>query len=259
MKSLRKVVIVFEGMIQSNRCLVLGAILGIVIACWAWIVPMALDMQGNMSGSSAWMMTNNWDSVHRLLLCSMWIVMMIGMMLPSAAIAVLGSVPSKTAEIGRNYAHRTGLAFMAGYIAVWSAFSVLAFFIQRYLDSAKILTPMMEIRSDPLNMILLAVTGVYQFTPLKRACLRSCQCLTANSSHSGFRGGLRNGINCLGCCWALMLLLFVGGVMNLWWIVGLTIFVFFEKMASPGWQRICIIALPAVGSGAWIISMRVRR
>src|ERR1035441_3393934 len=126
MKSLRKVVIVFEGMIQSNRCLVLGAILGIVIACWAWIVPMALDMQGNMSGSSAWMMTNNWDSVHRLLLCSMWIVMMIGMMLPSAAIAVLGSVPSKTAEIGRNYAHRTGLAFMAGYIAVWSAFSVLA-------------------------------------------------------------------------------------------------------------------------------------
>ncbi len=254
MNSLRKVIIVVEGMFQSNRRLVLGAILGIVIACWAWIVPMALDMQGCMSGSSAWMMTDNWDSEHLLLLCAMWIVMMIGMMLPSAALAVLDLAHSETPEISRNYAPRTGLAFMAGYIAVWSAFSVLAFFIQWCLNSAKILTPMMEIRSAHLNMILLAVAGVYQFTQLKRACLRSCRCLTANSSHSGFQGGLRNGLNCLGCCWALMLLLFVGGVMNLWWICGLSIFVLIEKLANPGWQRTNLIALPAVGSGIWIIS-----
>src|ERR1035437_10268509 len=149
MKSLRKVVIVFEGMIQSNRCLVLGAILGIVIACWAWIVPMALDMQGNMSGSSAWMMTNNWDSVHLLLLCEMWIVMMIGMMLPSAAPAVLDLANLQVTEGDENYVPRNAFAFMAGYLAVWVGFSLLAVVLNRLFDSLHVLSPMMEIRSLP--------------------------------------------------------------------------------------------------------------
>jgi predicted metal-binding membrane protein len=258
MNSSRKVVIVLEGMLRSDRRLVLLVLLGVVIACWAWITPMALDMQGSMSGSSEWMMTDKWDSVHLLLLCAMWIVMMIGMMLPSAAIAVLDLAPSGTPDIDRNYLPRTGLAFMAGYVAVWSGFSVLAFLVQRFLDSAKILSPMMEIQNVRLNMALVAAAGAYQFTPLKRACLRSCRCLAVNVSQSGFHGGVRNGFSCLGCCWALMLLLFVGGVMNLWWILGISIFVLVEKMAGSGWQRSCVTALPTVGAGYWIILAFVR-
>jgi predicted metal-binding membrane protein len=253
MSSPGKAAIALEGMFQPDRRLVLGVILGVDMACWAWIVPMALDMQGSMSGSSAWMMTERWDSVHLLLLCAMWIVMMIGMMLPSAAPAVLDLAPSGAPGIDGDYAPRTGFAFMAGYVAVWSGFSLLAFLIQRLLDSAGILSPMMEIRSLRLDILLLAVAGAYQFTPLKRACLNSCRCLTANVSHSGFQGGLRNGLSCVGCCWALMLLLFVGGVMNLGWIIGLSIFVLIEKLARPGWKRTCMIVLPAVCAGIWTI------
>jgi predicted metal-binding membrane protein len=241
-------------MFLSNRCPVSLVLLGVVIACWAWIVPMALDMYGEMSGSSAWMMTDNWDPVHLLLLCAMWIVMMIGMMLPSAAPAVLDLATSESLDFDRNYAPRAGFAFMAGYVAIWVGFSVFAFLIQRILDATKILSPIMEIRSGGLNMALLAVASAYQFTPLKRSCLRSCRCLTATSSNSGIRGGVRNGLSCLGCCWALMLLLFVGGVMNLWWIFGLSIFVIVEKMVGAGWQRTCMTALPTVGSGLWLLS-----
>lgn len=218
---------------------------------------MAHDMQGSMSGSSAWMMTAKWDSEHLFLLCAMWTVMMIGMMLPSVTPAVLDLVRLEDSHADGKYAARTGFAFMAGYIVAWSGFSVLLFLIHRFLDATKILSPMMEIRSTRLSIVLLAAASAYQFTPLKRACLKSCRCLTANSSDPGFQAGLQNGLHCLGCCWALMLLLFVGGVMNLWWIVGLSAFVFFEKMAGPGWQRACAVVLPAVGSGVRIVSMLV--
>jgi predicted metal-binding membrane protein len=241
-------------MFQSNRCPVSVVLLAVIIACWAWIVPMALDMYGGMSGSSAWMMTNIWDPVHLLLLCAMWVVMMIGMMLPSAAPAVLDLPLFGRLDAKRKYDPRKGFAFMAGYVAIWVGFSLLAFLIQRLLDSSQILSPMMEIRSTRLSIALLAVASAYQFTPLKRASLRSCRCLTATESKSGFGGGIENGLGCLGCCWALMLLLFVGGVMNLWWISGLALFVLAEKLSSLGWQRVCLTALPTVASGLWIVS-----
>jgi len=224
------------------------------MACWAWIVPMSLDMYGGMSGSAAWMMTDKWDAMHLLLLCAMWVVMMVGMMLPSAAFAILGLATVESPHVDSKYVPRTGFTFMAGYLSIWVGFSVLAFFLQWILDSTKILSPMMEIRSARLNLTLLAVASAYQFTPLKRACLRSCRCLTATVSYSGYRGGVQNGLGCMGCCWALMLLLFVGGVMNLWWISGLTLFVFAEKFSRLGWQRVCLTALPAVVSGLWVAS-----
>jgi predicted metal-binding membrane protein len=221
-------------MFEPDRRPVAGVLLGIIIVCWTWIVPMALDMQGNMSGASAWMMTGTWDSPHLLLLCAMWIVMMTGMMLPSATPAVLDMANFKRPDTERKYSARTALAFMTGYIAVWFGFSLLAFLVHRFLDSAKVLSPMMEIRNARLSMTLLAIAGAYQLTPMKRACLKSCRCLTVTRSHSGFQDGMRNGLCCLGCCWALMLLLFVGGVMNLWWNLGLTLFVLIEKIAGPG-------------------------
>ena len=126
--------------------------------------------------------------------------MMIGMMLPSAAPAVLDLANLQVTEGDENYVPRNAFAFMAGYLAVWVRFSLLAVVLNRLFDSLHVLSPMMEIRSLPLSLLLLATAGAYQFTPLKRVSLKACRCLTVGTFHSGFRSGLRNGIGCLGCC-----------------------------------------------------------
>jgi predicted metal-binding membrane protein len=159
----------------------------------------------------------------------MWAVMMTAMMLPSAAptIALAGGA-------------RAGFVAL-GYLAVWSAFSVGATALQRLLVRALVLTPMMEVSSRRASAVLLAVAGVYQLTPLKRACLSTCQSprsFLARRWRSGPAGafwmGVEHGVYCVGCCWALMLLLFAGGVMNLTVIAALTVFVAFEKLAPVG-------------------------
>jgi predicted metal-binding membrane protein len=218
-----------KGRLISDRWLI-GATLAAVIAlCWGWIVPMALDMYGPMTGCSAWMMTRTWDFTHQALLFAMWAVMMIGMMLPSAAPAVFlyASTVRGSAESARVLS-RT-FAFAVGYLTLWMIFSLIATTLQLGLTKASLLSPMMELRSRWLGGGLVLIAGAYQFTPWKRKCLECCQ---SSADHAGpFQAGMRNGISCLGSCWALMLLLFVGGVMNLWWLSALTIFVALEKVA----------------------------
>ncbi|HTB80224.1 MAG TPA: DUF2182 domain-containing protein [Opitutaceae bacterium] len=211
----------------------LGAV---IVLCWVWIVAMARDMYGPMTGASAWMMTNRWDLPHLGLLFVMWVVMMVGMMLPSVAPTVWRVAGSQRPDAAGR-ATWAVLAFVVGYVAVWTGFSLLATIAQRLLDRAQILSPMMEVRDARWSAALLVAAGVYQFTPLKRACLQSCRCAQGIPVDAGFGSGVRNGLNCLGCCWALMMLLFTGGVMNLWWNLGLTLFVLLEKIApSPSGQ-----------------------
>jgi predicted metal-binding membrane protein len=153
-------------------------------------------------------------------------------------------------------------SFAAGYILVWTAFSLLATVFQRLLAHWLLLSPMMESRGW-LGGALLIVAGLYQFTPFKRTCLESCRspaAYIAGHWKRGVAGALRlgtgHGLYCLGCCWALMLLLFVGGVMNLWWIAALTIFVLLEKLAPSGVQggRLSGLLIMALG-----VSYLVRR
>jgi len=222
-----------KGRLICDRWLV-GTTLAVVIAlCWGWIAPMALDMYGPMTGCSAWMMTRSWDLTHQALLFAMWAVMMIGMMLPSAAPAVFryASVVPRNAESERVPAR--AFAFAAGYLVVWIIFSLLATALQLGLTKASLLSPMMELRSRWIGGGLVLIAGTYQFTPWKRKCLECCRSPIHHTG--GFRTGMRNGISCLGCCWALMLLLFVGGVMNLWWLSALTIFVVIEKASPMAW------------------------
>jgi len=247
-----------ETLLLRDRWLVGGA-LGVAIAlCWAWIVPMARDMYGSMEGASAWMMTERWDFRHVVLLFAMWVVMMAGMMLPSAAPALLlyGGVLRKSSE-GESV-QRHVHAFAGGYVLVWTAFSLIATALQRALAELLLLSPMMEATERSFGGALLIVAGLYQFTPFKRACLKSCRSPAAFISlhwkrgvAGGFRLGLEHGLYCLGCCWALMLLLFVGGVMNLWWIGGLTLFVLFEKLAPLGVQGGRLLGLLIVALGLW--------
>ncbi len=121
-----------------------------------------------------------------------------------------------------------------------------------------LLTPMMEARGRAVGGALLMVAGLYQLTPLKRTCLESCRSPAAFIARhwkrgvaGGFRLGLIHGIDCLGCCWALMLLLFVGGVMNLWWIGALTVFVLLEKLAPLGAQGGHLSGVPFMALGLW--------
>jgi len=233
-----------------DRWLVGAGLAAAIALCWAWIAPMALDMYGPMTGPSAWMMTRTWDVSHQALLFAMWAVMMIGMMLPSAAPAVFlyASVVRTKAE-GERVLARV-FAFAAGYLAVWIVFSLIAAVLQLALTKASLLSPMMELRSRWFGGGLLLIAGAYQFTRWKGRCLEGCRSLVDDTS--AFQAGLRNGISCLGCCWALMLLLFVAGVMNLWWLSVLTIFVVLEKLLHWS-QSTRLSGFLLLAAGVWIL------
>ncbi len=187
------------------------------------------------------MILRPWTMVDGVFMFLMWAIMMVGMMLPSAAPMTLlyAGMVCKAERQGTPMAP-TG-AFVAGYLAMWCLFSVGATLAQWGLHEAAMLSPMMVANSQVLGAALLMMAGVFQLTPWKAVCLDHCRSpahFIAQHWRSGasgaFRLGLHHGAFCLGCCWALMGLLFVGGVMNLLWIAGITIFVFLEKVLPVG-------------------------
>jgi len=243
-----------ESALRFNRTPILLLLVLLPAVSWLWIVVMARDMYGPMTGASAWMMTPRWDVSHLLLLWAMWAVMMTAMMLPSASPLVLlyGAAVRRTLP-GRIY------ALAGGYLALWTLFSLAATVIQRVLASLLLLSPMMEAASSRTAAALLVVAGVYQLTPAKRACLRACQSpLGFLMSHwrdglsGAFRMGLEHGMHCVGCCWALMLLLFAGGVMNLAVIAALTAFVALEKFVSVGRRGAAVSGILLLAAALWV-------
>jgi len=166
----------------------------------------------------------------------MWAVMMVAMMLPTAApmTLVYAAVARKAAREDRPVAPT--FVFVAGYLAIWALFSVAATAAQSSLDQLALLSPAMVSASPLLGAGLLIGAGIYQLTPYKHACLAHCRAPAHFISHrwrggfaGAFRMGLELGIYCLGCCWILMGLLFVGGVMNLFWIAAIAVFILLEK------------------------------
>ena len=249
-----------ESLLRRDRWLIGGSLVAAIVLSWAWIVPMAFDMYGSMKGSAGWMMTSTWDVSHLALLFAMWVVMMAGMMLPSAAPAFLlyASVIRRSPDGARTPAHV--YAFAGGYLLVWTVFSLAATALQRLLANWLLLSPMMDARDSWFGGALLVAAGLFQFTPFKRACLESCRSPAEFITRhwragvaGGFHLGVAHGLFCLGCCWALMLLLFVGGVMNLWWIAALTVFVLLEKLAPFGAQAGRFSGLPICAVGAWFL------
>ena len=229
------------------------------VVSWTWIVIMARDMYGPMTGASAWMMTLDWDVRHLLLLWAMWAVMMTGMMLPSAAPLLLlyGAAARRSSP---QTAARQTYALAAGYVAAWTTFSLGTTALQRALASLLLLSPMMEAANSRVSATLLLIAGVYQWTPLKNACLHTCQSpvgFLMGRWRSGGRGafwmGLEHGSHCVGCCWALMLLLFAGGVMNVLVIVVLTAFVVLEKLVPVGRLGARISGAFLIGAGCWVL------
>jgi predicted metal-binding membrane protein len=249
-----------ESLLRRPALAVLAGIAGTAALCWAYLVPAALDMYGAMDGLSAWMMQRHWDGRYFVLIFLMWAVMMTGMMLPSAAPTILlyGAIVRSRPQPGRPVAR--SYAFAGGYLLAWAGFSALATLSQWRLAEAALISPMMESRSPVLGGGLLIFAGVYQWTPLKQACLHQCRSpVNYLSQHwrAGVGGALRMGVGhglfCLGCCWALMLLLFFGGVMNLLWIAGITLFVLLEKLAPFGAWGGRVAGLLLAIAGGWLL------
>ena len=250
---------VVESIVGHERRVLTAAIVVVPLLCWAWIVPMARDMSGPMTGASAWMMTPVWDLRHTTLLAAMWIVMMVGMMTPAASPTLLTYAAVMRRYEGSRAALRV-YPMAVGYLLVWTAFGSGATLLQRAL-STRILSPMMR-AGQTWSAALLLMAAVYQLTPLKAVCLESCRSpidfiLThmRSGAEGAFRMGVRHGVLCVGCCWALMLLLFAGGVMNLWTIGALTLFVLVEKLSPFGTRtgRITVAGLAIIA--AWILAL----
>jgi predicted metal-binding membrane protein len=250
---------VLESALRYDRTPAIVLLVLLPLVSWMWIVMLARDMYGPMTGASSWMMTARWDMRHLLLLWAMWAVMMTGMMLPSASPTLLlyGVIARRSAP---GSAARRIYTFAAGYLMVWTAFSLGATALQRVLGELLLVSSMMEITSPAVGATLLFIAGVYQLTPIKHACLRTCQSPLGflmsrwrNGLSGAFGMGLEHGAYCVGCCWALMLLLFAGGVMNLAVIAALTAFVAFEKLAPLGVQGARISGGLLIMAGLWMI------
>jgi len=231
---------------SRDRSLVLIGLAGIAALAWTYIVIEAGRMTAGSVGMDAPSMAETMDAIVHVrpwtatefgLRVVMWALMMVAMMLPTATpmTLVYAAVARKAASQKSPVAPT--FVFVAGYVTVWSMFSVAAALAQMGLDRAALLSPMMVSISPVLGSAVLIGAGVYQLTPLKHACLEHCRApahFISQHWQSGptgaFRMGLRLGVYCVGCCWVLMALLFVGGVMNLVWIAAIAIFVLLEKV-----------------------------
>ncbi|MCA0919298.1 DUF2182 domain-containing protein [Pseudooceanicola nanhaiensis] len=208
-----------------------------------------------------------WTASYALLVFLMWWVMMIAMMLPSVAPTVLLHAAllrhsARSRSDGAPTVRAASAAFLAGYLFVWAGFSLAAATLQWVLEARGIVSStMMTLIDTRAGGLLLIAAGVFQFTPLKAACLAQCRAparFLSERRRPGLSGafvmGLDHGAFCLGCCWVLMALLFAGGIMNLYWIVGLTAFVAVEKLAPFGALFARVAGAALVGWGLWIVA-----
>ena len=248
-----------EWIARHDRAVVLVG-LGVTIAlAWAWLVSGAgMDMSGmdgRHGGVEVW-------SGRSAVVFAMWAVMMIAMMLPGAAPAIL-----LFAALSRSRASTTTFpsiaTFAAGYVLVWTGFSAAATTAHLTLRHAVLVSPTLRSTSGVLAALLLMAAGAYQFTPLKAACLRHCRSpiqFFTRHWRPGASGALRLGVfhggYCVGCCWVLMGLLFVGGVMNLWWVATMAAFILVEKSAflgAPGGRIASGAGLVLAGTVALVV------
>ena len=234
-----------ELLLRHERRVVMAA-LGIVAAlAWAYTLSGATGMapmaEEGMAMAGMAMRHLPWSSTTALLMFAMWWVMMIAMMLPSAApVALLFAAINRRRNGPPDVFVPTGV-FVAGYLAMWAGFSLIATLAQWGLDVVGLLSQSMAVGSARVGGAFLLAAGVYQLSPVKKACLRHCQNpVMFISRHwrpgagGAFRMGVVHGAYCLGCCWFLMALLFFGGIMNFFWIAGLALYIAAEKMIRHG-------------------------
>ena len=233
-----------ESALRRDRAIVLTGLAALVVVAWLYLVHLAgamAEMERHAAMGMVMPQMQPWSGVELLLLLAMWSVMMVAMMTPSATpmILVFSAWNRRRAE-HQGPAVRTGL-FILGYLTAWLAYSVVAAVAQWVLHGLAVLSTAMVSTSPYLGGGLLLAAGIFQLTPLKRACLIACRSpmgFLMTEWREGPAGalimGFRHGMYCVGCCWVLMALLFVAGVMNLLWVAAIAAFVLVEKVVPAG-------------------------
>jgi predicted metal-binding membrane protein len=262
-----------EVILRRDRAIIIAALGLLMVFAWADLVWLSNDVTMNGMDMTGYRMipagrglmmpaSAPWQPVEFAYVFVMWVVMMIGMMVPSATPMVLvhARVARQKAAQGKPLAATAW--FAGGYLLAWITFSFAATLGQWVLERASLLTPSMAASSHVFGGTVLIAAGLYQWTPLKQACLSQCQApITFILRHGGLRStpagslilGLRHGVYCIGCCWALMLVLFVLGVMNLLWIAALAILVMLEKVIPFGRAVTRLAGLLFIAEGGWML------
>jgi predicted metal-binding membrane protein len=251
---------------RRERLLIGASLCGVALLAWFYTIYEAHRM--NATGVCECMRMkisgpelSSWPAGTLLPLFFMWAIMMIAMMLPSALPMILtfAAVTRNRQRLGRPYVPMS--IFVLGYVAIWCVFSVLAAISQWWLHRQALLSSSMISTSAWLGGTLLLGAGIFQFTPLKQTCLTHCRgplefIMTRWREGSGgaFQMGLEHGAFCTGCCWALMALLFVAGVMNILWIAALTLLVCLEKMLPPRARINVASGLLLAGWGLFVLA-----
>jgi predicted metal-binding membrane protein len=252
---------VLGAVLRHDRTLVIAGLAAVIALSWVWLLMGAgLKMdEMDMGGGQIMLMAPPWTAQYAAMIFLMWVIMMAAMMLPSAAPAIL-LVVALTKQHGERHAVRASGEFTVGYVAVWGAFSLIATGLQWALDRAGLLSAIMASGSVVLAASLLFAAGLYQLTPLKQACLRRCRSplefLTRywrRDPLGPMRAGAWHGAYCLGCCWMLMALLFVGGLMNMLWIAGLALLVLIEKLTPLGPRLSQLAGVGLMGWGVFLL------
>lgn len=246
--------------VTSDRAIVGLSLAGITALGWLYVIVEA-DKMSRMDESMAMPHMMSWDASYLGFLFVMWSIMMVAMMVPSVTpmVMMFTTVNRKRRESDRTDLVPVGV-FASGYLIAWMAFSAAAAVAQWTLHAAALVSPMMTSSSAILGGALLIAGGIYQWTPLKYACLIHCRTpmsFLMTSWRPGRTGalvmGLHHGSFCVGCCWVLMALLFVAGVMNVLWVAAIAAFVFIEKVAPRGDLLGRVAGVLLVAAGAWVI------
>jgi predicted metal-binding membrane protein len=250
---------------RGQRAIIGAGLLALTLLSWLYLVLLAdaMEAMGAAGGHAAfmWLMPmGRWGAIEVALCFAMWFVMMVAMMVPSAAPMLFAFHAMSRSRGSRDRAAGRFVAFLLGYLCVWAAFSLLATGAQWWLHEAAAVTDLMTSASATLDAALLLGAGIYQFAPMKQVCLSRCRSpmgFLLSEWREGPRGalvmGFRHGAFCVGCCWGLMALLFVGGVMNLLWIAVLAAAVLIEKLLPFGAMLARIAGLAMLASGLWVL------
>jgi predicted metal-binding membrane protein len=256
---------VLENLFKRDRLIVIAALTGITLLAWGYMVYEARAMYHTGVCCCAGMKMSGpdnsvWNASTLIPLFLMWVEMMVAMMIPSAAPMILtfAMVQRKRREQEQPFVPTT--IFLLGYLVVWTGFSALAAIAQWILHAKALLSPMMVSISPILGGVILIVAGIFQWTPLKNSCLTRCRSplsFLMTGWREGKSGalamGLKHGAYCAGCCWFLMALLFVAGVMNLWWIAVIAVFVLVEKIAPKGLFIGKVAGIFLIAWGVWML------
>jgi len=262
----------FDIALRRDRQAVLAALVILTALAWSAMLWLMRDLTmasaaGAMSGID---MTERdirpWTALTFLGSFIMWAVMMASMMIPTVTPVILVYVRLGRWGEDQRKLFRATFWFAGGYLLAWAIFALLATCLHYELAGAALLTPMLASANDFLAGAILIVAGLYQWSSLKNLCLTNCRTpLRFIQRHGGFKRdampsltlGLRHGSYCVGCCWALMLLLFVGGVINMVWIAGLAILVLLEKVMSDGRNVSRLIGLALIIGGISLICQKL--